>query len=271
MTGSDVPYKTEPKAAPGHGHHAHHHLSAWPLWVAIAAPLFAIGLVTNPYILVFGGLLLAFSVAGWIYEDYREFPKGPNPLTQHTQGIKDNGWWGIVLFLATEVVLFGSIFGVWFTAKAYSETGWPPAGTAELPVVATAINTAILVASGFVMQWGEGGLKTGSRKRFLAGFGGAIILGGIFLAGQVLEYIELVEHGFVLGQNIYTTTFYMLTGTHGIHVAGGLVFLIIVFVRGMFGQFDHERHTAVTAAAYYWHFVDIVWLFLFAVVYLELL
>jgi cytochrome c oxidase subunit III len=269
LNGTDIPYKSQPKAKARDEGHVHHHLSPWALFVALSAPIFAIGVITTPWILIVGGLLLAASITGWIYEDYKEFPKGPNPLTQPTQGEKGNGWWGVVAFLATEVILFGSIFGVWFAARALSPVGWPPIGTPDLPVVFTAVNTLILISSGVVMHWGEVGLKKGNRKRFLMGFGGAIILGTVFLAGQVYEYIELIEHGFLLGTNIYTTTFYMLTGTHGIHVAGGLIFLTIVFVRGALGQFDATRHEAVQAAAYYWHFVDIVWIFLFVVVYLE--
>lgn len=265
----DSPYQTEEPKKGGHGH-AHHHLSPWAIWIGFTAPIFAIGIATGGAFLVVGAILLSFGIYGWIREDYLEFPKGPNPLTQHTQGEKDNGWWGIVLFLATEVVLFGSLFAVWFGARASSDIGWPPAGTpTELPIFETGINTIILVASGFVMMWGEKGLLKGNRKRFIWGFVGAIGLGLVFLYNQVLEYKHLIHEDFVLSTNIYTTSFYALTGTHGIHVAGGLVFLIIILIRGALGQFDAKRHSALAAAAYYWHFVDIVWLILYAVVYLE--
>lgn len=269
MYGSDSAYKTEePKKGADHGH-VHHHLSPWAIWVGFTTPLFAIGLVVQGAFLIVGALLLAFGIFGWIREDYLEFPKGPNPLTQHTQGEKDNGWWGVVSFLATEVVLFGSLFAIWFSARAAAEQ-WPPASTpTELPLLETGINTIILVASGFVMMWGEKGLLKGNRKQFLFGFGGAIVLGLVFLYNQVLEYVHLVHEEFLLSTNIYTTSFYALTGTHGLHVAGGLVFLIIIFIRGALGQFDAKRHTAMTAAAYYWHFVDIVWILLYVVVYLK--
>ena len=275
---TDLPYRSEPKAtnaAHGHDAHAHVHLTPWPIITGFSAALFAMGIATwgvAPYLLVVGFLLTALGVVGWIREDYLAFPKGPNPLTQHTQGVKDNGWWGIMLFLTTEVILFASIFGIWFSAKAM-QPQWPPAGTPGegLPIVPTGINTAVLVASGFVMAWGEKGIMTGNRRRFVIGYIGAIVLGAVFLAFQVKEYIDLVHEGFVLSSNIYTTTFYMLTGTHGFHVLGGLIFLTIVLVRGAKGQFDGKRHVAVTAAAYYWHFVDIVWLLLYAVVYLEVI
>jgi cytochrome c oxidase subunit III len=271
----DVPYRTRPKAPAGHGHHHghHEHLSGWPLFIGIVAAIPFIGLVSGSAVVaVIGFLLLAMGVVGWVREDYLQFPKGPNPLTMHTQGVKDNGWWGIILFLATEVVLFGSLFAVWFHSAAESLTGWPPSAVRELahwhmPVVLPGIATGILILSGFVLMWGEKGLFAGDRRRFLTGLGGAILLGLVFLTIQAYEYYNFIQEGFVLGVHVFTGSFYGLTGTHGIHVLGGLIFLSVIFARAARGQFDAERHVAVTAAAYYWHFVDIVWILLYLVVY----
>ncbi len=274
MTDLDVPYAA--RTGEGEPHEEHHHLSPWPLFVGlIAAPLFAIGIITfngegyaGDVILTIGGLLVLMGLVGWIREDTLKWPGGPNPLTEATIGEKSTGWWGIWLFLATEVVLFGALFATYFAAKAEAVGAWPP-GDVHLPVMATAINTAILVTSGFVMHLGEMQLKKNNRKGFILGFLGAIILGAVFLVIQMMEYITLVSEGVTLSHGIFASTFYILTGTHGVHVFGGLIFLAIIFVRGLRGQFGPERHTAVTAAAIYWHFVDIVWILLFAIIYLQ--
>jgi cytochrome c oxidase subunit III len=119
------------------------------------------------------------------------------------------------------------------------------------------------------MMFGEKALVRGSRKGFALGFGGAILLGSVFLYNQVKEYIHLISEGLTLDSSIYGSSFYLLTGTHGAHVFGGIVFLAIILVRGLKGNFSKERHIAMSAAAIYWHFVDIVWIILFGVVYLQ--
>jgi cytochrome c oxidase subunit III len=270
MTDLETPYHPTASAdADSGGHAQHHHLSPWALFLGFTVPIFAIGIVTNYTVLGIGALLVLIGLIGWIREDYIAFPKGPNPLTHHTQGVRDNGWWGVMLFLATEVVLFGSIFAVFFASRATQlaeGAPWPPV---QLPIFETAINTAILVASGFVMMFGEKALVRGSRKGFALGFGGAILLGSVFLYNQVKEYIHLISEGLTLDSSIYGSSFYLLTGTHGAHVFGGIVFLAIILVRGLKGNFSKERHIAMSAAAIYWHFVDIVWIILFGVVYLQ--
>lgn len=277
MNGEDHPYHTQPtRPRPKPSHVYHDHLSPWAILIGFSAPIPLIGLVLHPVVVVLGLILLFWGIIGWMREDYLEFPKGPNPLTQHTMGRKDTGWWGILLFLSTEVILFGALFGTWFFMREASfeqGLGWPPAGTTtgvpEMLVPLTALNTAILVTSGFALMWGEKGLFKGNRKRFLWGLGGAIVLGLVFLALQVSEFRELYHEGFTLDQSVFSSLFYILTGTHGLHVFGGLVFLGVVFVRAALGQFDEKRHTALTAASYYWHFVDVVWILLFIVVYLQ--
>jgi cytochrome c oxidase subunit 3 len=270
MTDLDAPYATE--AAADEDAHAHgQHLSPWPIFLGFTAPILAIGIVTHPVAAVVGAILVLIGLVGWVREDTLEFPKGPNPLTQHTFGRKDNGWWGLWLFLATEVVLFGALFATYFSSKADAAAGeWPPHDF-HLPALIAGINTALLVSSGVVMHFGELALKKGNRRGFLLGFGGAILLGAIFLIVQINEYVTLVGQGSTLGSGIFASAFFILTGTHGVHVFGGLIFLTVIFVRGAKGQFDHERHTAVTAGALYWHFVDIVWIMLFAIVYLQVI
>lgn len=273
----DVPYA--PQAARDVEDHAeHHHLSPWPLFLGLfAVPVLAIGVITfkgtgyaGDVILTIGAILTLMGLVGWVREDTLAWPRGPNPLTEATIGEKSTGWWGIWLFLATEVVLFGALFATYFASKAEATGRWPPSEI-HLPVTMTAINTAILVTSGFVMHLGEVQLKKRNQKGFILGFLGAIILGTIFLVIQAYEYIELVHSGVTLEHGIFASTFFLLTGTHGVHVFGGLVFLSIVLARAIRGQFNPDRHDAVTAAAIYWHFVDIVWILLFAIVYLQVI
>lgn len=275
MSYPDVPYRTEPPKKVTEDEHGHH-LSPWPIFLSFVIPILLIGIVTfegdNAYTWIAPGLGLAavlYGILAWTREDIHEWPKGPNPLTWHTVGEKDNVWWGIVLFLGTEVVLFGSLFAVWFQAKAAAGASWP---THEIELLAHAlpkviINTVILVASGVVMHLGEMALKKDNRKGFLFGFAGAVVLGLIFLYGQVAEYIELIGDEMTLGSSLVASAFYVLTGTHGLHVTVGVLLLLIAFVRGMQGQFTKERHEYITAAAYYWHFVDFVWIVLVFVVY----
>lgn len=275
MTDLDVPYAPR-AAAEGEAHEEHHHLSPWPLFVGlVAVPVLSIGIITfsgegfvGDVLLTIGALLVLMGLVGWVREDTLKWPAGPNPLTKASVGEKSTGWWGIWLFLATEVVLFGALFATYFAAKAEATGEWPPV---HLPVTVTAINTAILVTSGLVMHVGEVQLKKNNRKGFVLGFLGAIVLGAIFLVIQALEYAELIREGVTLSHGIFASTFYILTGTHGLHVFGGLVFLGIIFARGLRGQFGPERHTAVTAGAIYWHFVDVVWILLFGIVYLQLI
>lgn len=280
MNGQEHPYRSQPKTPRPERSHIHHdHLSPWAILVGFSAAIPLIGLALldlSPVVLVIGLILLFWGIIGWVREDYIEFPKGPNPLTMHTVGRKDTGWWGITLFLATEVILFGALFATWFFMKDASIAagfGWPRAGTTagvpETLVPLTAVNTLILVSSSFVLLWGEKGLFKGKRKQYLWGLGLTLLMGAVFLAIQIYEYAELIGKGFTLEQSIYSSLFYILTGTHGLHVFGGLVFLGIIFVRSLLGQFDEKRHTGLTAASYYWHFVDVVWVLLFVIVYLQ--
>ena len=114
----------------------------------------------------------------------------------------------------------------------------------------------------------ESALKKGDRTGYLRWWAVTILFGAIFLAGQVWEYATLIAEGEVLGSGHFTTTFYMITGTHGLHVLGGLIFLIIVFVRSLKGQFNEKRHLAPQAAAMYWHFVDAIWVIVFTLLYI---
>ena len=262
----------KPTGAAGHAdEEMAHHLSPWPIVAAFGASVLMVGLITNPIVLVIGALGTFLGLAGWVREDMHFF-RHPMPELFH-HGKAPNPYWGVILFLGTEVMLFGALFGAYFHGRnVANETGeaWPGV---HLPLIETGINTAILIASGATMHWAMHSVMHGRRKQFLIGLALTLILGAIFLAQQALEYVTLIGEGLTLGENehgsgLFGSVFYALTGTHGLHVAGGLLAIFIVFIRALRGQFDEQRYLLVEGAAFYWHFVDVVWIFLYVVIYL---
>ena len=263
-----------PGHAPAHDEEEemHHHLSPWPVVSALGATVLLVGLVLHPLVLFLGVILTFAGLAGWVREDMH-FYRHPAPELYHS-GTAPNPFWGVILFLGTEVVLFGALFAAYFTgrgaAQADDPSSWPGV---HLPFTATLINTIILVSSGATMHWAMHSIQHDKRRNFLIGLVLTLILGGIFLAQQVREYIELItKEGLTLGENphgsgLFGSVFYGLTGTHGLHVFGGLIAIFIVFVRAMKGQFNKDKYLLVEGAAFYWHFVDVVWIFLFIVIY----
>ena len=162
--------------------------------------------------------------------------------------------------------IFGALFSAYFTFQRLADH-WPDVDV-HLPVVKTGIFTLFLFASSATIHKADGHLRRGEHKQFRTWWLLTIILGGVFLVGQVLEYRELLSHGLGLTSGQFMTSFYLITGTHGIHVAGGLIYLIIVYIRAVKGQFDEHRHAAPETASIYWHFVDIVWVFVFTIFYI---
>jgi cytochrome c oxidase subunit 3 len=173
---------------------------------------------------------------------------------------------GMMLFIASEVMFFGSLFGAYFTIRAATEP-WPPTGTAEIAVLRTAFFSAFLIASSFTMQRAVTVLRTDDIPGMLRWLGITIGLGLIFLAGQAWEYSELIREDFVISTNQFATLFFTMTGFHGLHVAGGLVAIAVVFASARGGRVSATRHGTAEAVSYYWHFVDVVWIFLFVTLY----
>ena len=192
---------------------------------------------------------------------------------QHKQQIS-NGMLGFVLFLASEVMFFGGLFAAYFIARADSEE-WPPEHLLtpeqiasgvhlELELVIPIIGTVILVASSFVMQWGVFQIQKGNRTGLIWSLFITLVMGLTFLTLQLYDYTQLP---FGSGDTIFGTSFYTLTGFHGAHVTGGALFMFIVLMRALGGQFDAQNHEAVEACSMYWHFVDVVWIALFVILY----
>jgi cytochrome c oxidase subunit 3 len=172
---------------------------------------------------------------------------------------------GVQLGILSEIMLFGALFAAYFVERAGS-VGWPPSASGlERPeLLLPGVNTLLLVSSSVTMQLAVRAARAQGRSRILRWLGLTLLLGGIFIVVQAYEF---VSNGFGLDSGIFGSTFYILTGFHGAHVLAGLGLLAIVANRARRGLISAERHTAVEAASYYWHFVDAVWLFLFTTLY----
>ena len=185
----------------------------------------------------------------------------------HKPGGISSSLLGMVLFIASEVMFFGGLFGAYFTIRS-AATQWPPEGTPHLETWYAAILTTILVSSSVTMQFGVWAIRRNDQRRLLLWLVASLVLGVAFLAGQANEYRTLIEEGMTLSSGVFGSTFYTLTGFHGAHVAGGAAFILIVLLRARSGQFTARYHDTVEMASYYWHFVDVVWLGLFSTIYL---
>ena len=186
---------------------------------------------------------------------------------------------GTIVWLSSELMFFAALFAAYFTIRAVNGPLWEQS-TAELNVTFSAVNTTILVLSSVTCQLGvfqaEKGIvgRTGKLVQFrLWGlrewFVLTYIMGAIFIAGQAFEYVELVHQGITIPGSAYGTVFYLATGFHGLHVTGGLVAFLFVLGRTFVARkFTHEQAVTAIVVSYYWHFVDIVWIALFATVYL---
>jgi cytochrome c oxidase subunit III len=174
---------------------------------------------------------------------------------------------GMLLFISSEIMFFGGLFAAYFNARASVPAGtWgPPEGAHELDIALAGVLTAVLLASSFTMQFGVWSIRRGDARGLRMWTAITIILGILFLAGQLYDYSVL---GFGIADGVFGTTFYTLTGFHGAHVFGGVVGLTIILARTLQGQFSARNHVAVEAVSMYWHFVDVVWIAVFSTIYL---
>jgi cytochrome c oxidase subunit 3 len=170
----------------------------------------------------------------------------------------------MLLFIASEVMVFGSFFTAYFFIRIVNEYPWPPEGD-ELPVFVAGVNTAILVTSSFTMHWALQSIKRGSRAGLQAGMVLTFALGLVFLLTQAREYSRV---GFAPHDNAFGTIFYGLTGLHGAHVFVGLTLLLMVTIRAFRGHFSPEHHHGVEIPGIYWHFVDVMWIVVYTTIYI---
>jgi cytochrome c oxidase subunit 3 len=169
---------------------------------------------------------------------------------------------GVVVWLASELMFFAGLFAAWFGVRAVN-TVWPPEGV-ELDVPRTALATGVLVASSFTLHAGERAVHAGDHARAVRWVLLTAALGTAFVANQALEWAELP---FSVSSHAYGTLFYVLTGFHGLHVIGGIALMLVVLRVGT-GRTKAPLRESLAVTAYYWHFVDVVWLAMFATVYL---
>ena len=244
--------------------------SPWPITGAIGALLLALGLIAymRGYGLlapVPGILIVAYTMVVW----WRDVIREGEHEGHHTPVVQIGLRYGMALFIASEVMFFVAWFWAFFNASLYPTEAvggvWPPKGIETFnPWHLPFVNTIILLTSGTTVTWAHHALQHGDRKGLVNGLIVTVLLGLTFTGVQAYEYSH-AAFGFKDG--IYASTFFMATGFHGAHVIIGSIFLIVCLGRAMSGHFKPDHHFGFEAAAWYWHFVDVVWLFLFTCIY----
>jgi cytochrome c oxidase subunit III len=269
----------------GAKNHEYHILppSPWPLIGSFAALTMAAGGIMWMHEMAYGGLVffaglagVLFTMFGWWSDVIREANGG-----EHTPVVQLHLRYGMILFIASEVMFFVGWFWAWFDFSLFpvplevSEGSaalaegvaaqWPPKGLEVIdPFAFPLLNTLILLCSGTTVTWAHHALINGDRDGLKKGLWATILLGLLFSGIQAYEY----AHSPIPFKGLnYGAAFYMATGFHGFHVLVGTIFLIVCLVRAYRGDFTPRQHFGFEAAAWYWHFVDVVWLFLFLAVY----
>jgi cytochrome c oxidase subunit III len=267
--------------------------SRWPIVGSIALCLMGAGAATwinggapGPYMVLAGFALLVYMMFGWF-----------GTVAHESEGGKYNGRvdvsfrWGMSWFIFSEVMFFAAFFGALFYARTFSipwlgdlenkllwpnfNAVWPTAGpgidTQFSPMGAwgiPALNTALLLTSGATLTWAHHALRANHRGQLIMGLLATIALGFTFLGFQIYEYVHAYQElNLKLTSGIFGSTFFMLTGFHGFHVTVGAIMLTVILFRCMAGHFKPEHHFGFEGVAWYWHFVDVVWLLLFVLVY----
>jgi cytochrome c oxidase subunit 3 len=289
-----------------HAHTAHDagkyyipHGSKWPIVgsVSLFVTMLGVAMLLNginvaPWILLLGLLAVAYMFFGWFGTVIGESEGG-----LYNAGVDRSFRMGMMWFIFSEVMFFAAFFGALFYARQLSvpwlggegskfltnlflwqgyEGSWPTNGPAAvgggfetIPAFGIpAINTAILLSSGVTLTIAHHALKAGNRGILKVFLGLTFLLGFVFVGLQAEEYIHAYkELNLTLGSGVYGSTFFMLTGFHGMHVTVGAIMLLVIWLRVMKGHFTPQHHFAFEAVAWYWHFVDVVWLGLFIFVY----
>ena len=258
--------------------HAHHdadiyyvpHGSRWPVFASVALFVAMIGFASWLNDTGWGRMVFFVGIAGlaltlffWFRDVVRE------SLAGHYNRQVDTAFrMGMVWFIFSEVMFFAAFFGALFYARQFA-LPWLGGEFKTIPAWGLPLlNTLILLTSGVTITIAHHALKAGHRKPLLIWLGATVVLGCIFLFFQAEEYIHAYRDlNLTLGSGIYGSTFFMLTGFHGAHVTLGTIMLAVIWFRCLKGHFDRDNHFGFEAVAWYWHFVDVVWLGLFMFVY----
>jgi cytochrome c oxidase subunit 3 len=260
-------------------HHDYHLVdpSPWPIIGAVSAFILAVGAISSmhgdTWLWVLPGLLgVLYTMYAWWADVIAEAHGG-----DHTRVVQIHLRYGMILFIASEVMFFVAWFWAFFDASLFADeaqqvarvefTGgqWPPEGVQVFdPWHLPLLNTLILLTSGTTVTWAHHALLHNDRQGLIRGLALTVLLGALFTGVQAYEYAHAA---FSFGGSIYGATFFMATGFHGFHVIIGTIFLTVCLIRAVRGDFTPEQHFGFEAAAWYWHFVDVVWLFLFFCVY----
>ena len=276
--------------ADAHAKNHDYHLvdpSPWPAVGAISAFVMAVGAIAwmkampiaglkaaGPILFTFGVLGVLFTMFMW----WRDVVREAEHQGHHTRVVQIHHRYGMIMFIASEVMFFVAWFWAFFDASFYAgEVGqyarteltgghWPPKGIAVFdPWHLPLFNTLVLLLSGTTVTWAHHALLHGDREGVKKGLWLTVALGSLFTCVQAYEYSHA---GFGFSGHIYGATFFMATGFHGAHVLIGTIFLAVCLFRAYQGHFKPNQHLGFEFAAWYWHFVDVVWLFLFVAVYL---
>lgn len=240
--------------------------SPWPLVTAIGALLLPAGLLAlfaewppARWLLGLGALVMGGGSALWWAALVRESRLAHVPHPAPARDMRT----AMLFFIGSEAAFFGAFFAYYFHHRLVYRP-WPPPGSPELSdLLLPALNTALLIASGLTYIWAERSLLHRHRRQLVAGLSLTLLLGSAFVGIQAYEW----RHVAVTLASTVGTPFFVLTGFHGAHVIAGLVFVAVNLARSARGHFSPERHTGLQICGWYWHFVDVVWLILFAVLY----
>ncbi len=252
-----------------------HHGSPWPIIVGTGLGLTFLGLAYLSILTVIGIGIFIGSVAGWAYDDYRgrRVPHVPGARvgregTLEAMPTRKAAMW---IFLASEIMFFSGIIGASWAVRVRAETWVTPGEVLNVPI--TAINTFILIASSLTMAEALHAIRQGNQRALAWRLLLTLALGITFISIQGFEYISLTAEGLSpwsspVGPAAYGSTFFVQTGFHGGHVTGGIIAMSYVTRKAFKGGFTKESHDTVELMGLYWHFVDVVWIFLFTIVYL---
>jgi cytochrome c oxidase subunit 3 len=268
---SNIEYTTTGKPHPFHIIRP----SVWPLVGAFAAGFLALFMVMFMHNAEWQGLKVGvwapigglIAVVGVMYAWWKDIIHEAIAERAHSPIVKIGFRFGMMLFIASEVMFFVAFFWAFFSAAFYPPAGmtWPPEGIQTInPFNLPFLMTLLLLLSGCTVTWAHHEILTGNQKQAVRALGLTVLIGVVFLGFQAFEY---VHSPFGFKDGIFASAFFMATGFHGFHVLVGALFLAVCYFRARKGHFSPESHFGFEAAAWYWHFVDVVWLFLFVAIY----